>query len=100
MTRVLTSNPLPRAVKQVLWQKPPSEENELAVGAVLFDFCAPGVATQSQKPVGWFTRYACSSNTRELLAEHGGYLYDSLAMKDDLPYYVHVLGTTSVTSNT
>ncbi len=45
-----------------------------------------------QKPVGWFTRYACSPNTRELLVEHGGFLYDSLAMNDDLPYYVLLLG--------
>jgi allantoinase len=48
--------------------------------------------TTGQKPAGWFTRYACSPNTRELLAEHGGFLYDSLAMNDDLPYYVRVLG--------
>ena len=46
--------------------------------------------TTGQKPVGWFTRYACSPNTRQLLAEHGGFLYDSLAMNDDLPYYVRV----------
>lgn len=48
--------------------------------------------TTGQKPVGWFTRYACSLNTRELLVEHGGFLYDSLAMNDDLPYYVSVKG--------
>jgi allantoinase len=48
--------------------------------------------TTGQKPAGWFTRYACSPNTRELLVEHGGFLYDSLAMNDDLPYYVRVSG--------
>ena len=36
------------------------------------------VRTTGQRPLGWFTRYACSPNTRELLAEEGGFLYDSL----------------------
>lgn len=48
--------------------------------------------TTGCKPAGWFSRYACSPHTRELLVEHGGFLYDSLAMNDDLPYYVRVLG--------
>jgi peptidoglycan/xylan/chitin deacetylase (PgdA/CDA1 family) len=43
-----------------------------------------------QRPLGWFTRYACSPNTRELLAEEGGFVYDSLGLNDDLPYYVTV----------
>src|SRR6185436_16025027 len=29
------------------------------------------------RPLGWFTRYACSPNTRELLVEEGGFVYDS-----------------------
>jgi peptidoglycan/xylan/chitin deacetylase (PgdA/CDA1 family) len=33
--------------------------------------------TTGCKPAGWFSRYACSPNTRELLVEHGGFLYDS-----------------------
>jgi allantoinase len=49
------------------------------------------VRTTGQRPVGWFTRYACSPNTRELLAEEG-FLYDSLGLNDDLPYYVPVQG--------
>ena len=48
--------------------------------------------TTGCKPAGWFSRYACSPHTRELLVEHGSFLYDSLAMNDDLPYYVRVLG--------
>jgi peptidoglycan/xylan/chitin deacetylase (PgdA/CDA1 family) len=48
--------------------------------------------TTGQKPLGWFTRYGCSPHTRELLAEHGGFLYDSLAMNDDLPYYTRAAG--------
>lgn len=43
-----------------------------------------------ERPLGWFTRYACSPNTRELLAEEGGFVYDSLGLNDDLPYYVRV----------
>ena len=48
------------------------------------------VRTTGQRPLGWFTRYACSPNTRELLVEEGGFLYDSLGLNDDLPYYVTV----------
>jgi peptidoglycan/xylan/chitin deacetylase (PgdA/CDA1 family) len=36
-------------------------------------------------PVGWHTRSAASVNTRRLLLEHGGFLYDSDAYDDDLP---------------
>ncbi|WP_221930832.1 polysaccharide deacetylase family protein [Telmatospirillum sp. J64-1] len=39
------------------------------------------------RPVGWHTRSAPSANTRRLLLEHGGFLYDSDAYNDDLPYY-------------
>ena len=37
-------------------------------------------------PVGWHTRSAPSVNTRRLLTEHGGFLYDSDAYCDDLPF--------------
>ena len=47
-------------------------------------------------PVGWHTRSATSPNTRRLLVEHGGFLYDSNAYNDDLPYVVEVLGRTHV----
>ena len=43
-------------------------------------------------PVGWHTKSASSVNTRRLLVEHGGFLYDSDAYNDDAPYYVHVAG--------
>lgn len=45
-----------------------------------------------QRPVGWHTRSATSVNTRRLLVEDGGFLYDSDAYNDDLPYYMHVAG--------
>ncbi len=43
-------------------------------------------------PVGWHTRSATSVNTRRLLLEHGGFLYDSNAYNDDLPYLVEAGG--------
>ncbi|MFM9883455.1 MAG: polysaccharide deacetylase family protein [Burkholderiales bacterium] len=43
-------------------------------------------------PVGWHTKSSASVNTRRLLVEHGGFLYDSDAYNDDCPYYVEVLG--------
>jgi peptidoglycan/xylan/chitin deacetylase (PgdA/CDA1 family) len=36
-------------------------------------------------PVGWHTRSSSSAHTRELLLEHGGFLYDSDAYDDDVP---------------
>jgi len=45
-----------------------------------------------QRPVGWHTRSASSPNTRRLLVEEGGFLYDSDAYNDDLPYDVRVAG--------
>jgi peptidoglycan/xylan/chitin deacetylase (PgdA/CDA1 family) len=43
-------------------------------------------------PVGWHTKSSASVNTRRLLVEHGGFLYDSDAYNDDLPYYVQAAG--------
>lgn len=38
-----------------------------------------------ERPVGWHTRSAASVNTRRLLLEEGGFLYDSDAYDDDMP---------------
>ena len=46
--------------------------------------------TTGQRTVGWFTRYGPSVNTRQLVAEHGGFIYDSMGLNDDLPYYTKV----------
>jgi peptidoglycan/xylan/chitin deacetylase (PgdA/CDA1 family) len=43
-------------------------------------------------PVGWHTKSSPSVNTRRLLVEHGGFLYDSDAYNDDLPYWLEVAG--------
>ena len=46
--------------------------------------------TTGVRPVGWFTRYGRSLNTRELVAGEEGFIYDSCSMNDDLPYFVRV----------
>jgi peptidoglycan/xylan/chitin deacetylase (PgdA/CDA1 family) len=38
-------------------------------------------------PPGWYCRYGPSANTRRLLVEHGGFVYDSDAYNDELPYW-------------
>jgi putative urate catabolism protein len=43
-----------------------------------------------RRPVGWYSRYAPSVNTRELLVEEGGFLYDSDSYADDLPFWRRV----------
>jgi peptidoglycan/xylan/chitin deacetylase (PgdA/CDA1 family) len=48
--------------------------------------------TCGERPVGWYSRWMPSEHTRELLVEAGGFLYDSNAYNDDLPYYVEVSG--------
>ena len=45
-----------------------------------------------QRPVGWHTRSAPSPNTRRLLVEDGGFLYDSDDYSDDLPFFVEIAG--------
>jgi putative urate catabolism protein len=48
--------------------------------------------TVGTRPLGWYCRYTPSVNTRRLLVEEGGFLYDSDAYNDDLPYWVTVTG--------
>lgn len=55
--------------------------------AVAVIAAAAGVA-----PCGWHTRSAPSVNTRRLLLEHGGFLYDSDSYADDLPIFQQVAG--------
>ena len=45
-----------------------------------------------QRPLGWHTKSSASVNTRRLLLEEGGFLYDSDAYDDDLPRLVQVQG--------
>lgn len=46
---------------------------------------AHGEAT-GERPLGWYLG-RCSPNTRRLVAEEGGFLYDADSYADDLPYW-------------
>lgn len=66
-----------------LWRLTEEQEREhlqLAIASI--------TDTVGTRPVGWFSRGAPSPRTRNLLAEEGGFLYDSDAYNDDLPYFV------------
>jgi len=41
-----------------------------------------------ERPLGWYTG-RCSPNTRALVVEEGGFLYDADSYSDDLPYWDH-----------
>jgi peptidoglycan/xylan/chitin deacetylase (PgdA/CDA1 family) len=45
-----------------------------------------------EAPLGWYTGRD-SPQTRQLVVEHGGFLYDSDSYADDLPYWTVVDGT-------
>jgi allantoinase len=57
------------------------------------------------RPIGWHTRTPNSLNTRRLLIEEGGFLYDSDTTEDDLPFLIdlgdreHVVLPYSLDSN-
>ncbi len=44
-----------------------------------------------ERPLGWYTG-RCSPNTRDLVLEEGGFLYDSDSYSDDLPYWENYNG--------
>ncbi len=48
--------------------------------------------TVGHRPEGWYCRYGPSVNTRRLVAEHGGFLYDSDYYGDELPFWLTVEG--------
>jgi len=43
-----------------------------------------------ERPLGWYGRSFPSVHTRDLLVEEGGFVYDSDASNDELPYFVDV----------
>ena len=47
--------------------------------------------TCGQRPLGWYTGRV-GPNTRRLVAEEGGFLYDADSYADDLPYWLKVEG--------
>ncbi len=66
--------------------------DEVAERAAIANAVAAIRRTTGQRPLGWHTRSASSIRTRRLLVEEGGFLYDSDAYDDDLPYLVEVMG--------
>jgi peptidoglycan/xylan/chitin deacetylase (PgdA/CDA1 family) len=59
-----------------------AEDTERAVIAATVTAIAEAAG---ERPVGWHTRSASSPNTRWLLLEEGGFLYDSDCYDDDMP---------------
>lgn len=54
--------------------------------------CVETIATLTgRRPTGWYTG-RMSLATRRLVVEHGGFLYDSDAYSDDLPFWTTVAG--------
>ena len=49
-------------------------------------------ALTGARPLGWYCRHGPSVNTRRLLVDDGGFLYDSDAYNDYLPYWRKVSG--------
>ncbi len=66
--------------------------HEAAERATIARAVAAVAAAAGSPPLGWHTKSAPSVNTRRLLVEHGGFLYDSDAYNDDLPFFVPVEG--------
>ena len=49
-------------------------------------------ATMGERPLGWYCRYSPSVNTRRLIVQEGGFLYDSDYYGDELPHWQNVQG--------
>jgi peptidoglycan/xylan/chitin deacetylase (PgdA/CDA1 family) len=49
-------------------------------------------ASVGERPLGWYCRYGPGINTRRLLVEEGGFLYDSDYYGDELPFWKTVSG--------
>ena len=57
----------------------------------LHDAIAIHTEVTGSRPTGWYLGRG-SSNTRKLVVEEGGFLYDSDSYADDLPYWNHDFG--------
>jgi allantoinase len=64
------------------WLLDPAEEAEHIRRAV-----ASLARSFGERPLGWYCRTSASVNTRRLLVEEGGFLYDSDSYSDELPYW-------------
>jgi putative urate catabolism protein len=68
-----------------------SQIGEAGERAAIADSIARHEKVTGERPRGWYTG-RMSVDTRRLLVEAGGFLYDSDAFNDDLPYWVDVGG--------
>ena len=68
---------------QTVDEKTEREHIKLAIAAI--------EKTCGRRPLGWYTGRV-SPNTRRLVAEEGGFLYDADSYADDLPYWVKAAG--------
>ena len=64
------------------WLLDPAEEKAQIARAV-----ASLQRSFGERPLGWYCRTGPSVNTRRLLVEEGGFLYDSDSYADELPYW-------------
>ncbi len=48
--------------------------------------------TIGERPLGWYCRYSPGANTRRLVVEEGGFLYDSDYYGEELPFWTTVEG--------
>jgi len=69
------------------WELDEAEERAQIAKAVALIRDTTGKPTD-----GWYCRTAPSENTRRLVVENGGFMYDSDAYNDELPYWVRVPG--------
>ena len=69
------------------WQLSEEEEREHIRRAV-----ESLARTVGHRPEGWYCRYGPGVNTRRLVVEEGGFLYDSDSYADELPWWVTVEG--------
>jgi peptidoglycan/xylan/chitin deacetylase (PgdA/CDA1 family) len=67
-----------------LWLSEGEERERIRLAVQSFE------KTCGRRPVGWYCRYGPSDRTRRLIVEEGGFLYDSDAYNDDVPYLLQV----------
>ncbi|MDB5847763.1 MAG: chitin deacetylase [Rhodoferax sp.] len=114
ITRLLAERGLPATIFGCALALERNPEVCAAIGQLGYDVCAHGwrwerhqffseaeererirrtvesiTRTVGQRPLGWYCRYGPGLNTRRLVREEGGFLYDSDAYNDELPYWLH-----------
>jgi allantoinase len=70
------------------WWEPHYHMTEVEEQKAILEAVSGIEGSTGKVPKGWYCRYAPSMNTRRLLVEHGGFMYDSDAYNDELPYWV------------